>query len=121
MQSNNLCNVIVIPMMDDNFCYYIHRQDNIQNGVFIDVAEEEVAYEFLREFGITSMTNVYTTHKHFDHSDGNLPCQAKFPGMKVWGGQFDNIPGCTNPVKDNMEWEAMGGVKVKGFHTPCHT
>ena len=74
MLANNLCNVIVIPMETDNFCYYIHRQDNIQNGIFIDVSEEDKLEAFKTEFGINTVTSIYTTHKHFDHSDGNLPC-----------------------------------------------
>ena len=41
--------------------------------------------------------------------------------MTIHGGQYDNVPGCTHPVKDNMEWEVLDGVKVKGYHTPCHT
>jgi hypothetical protein len=31
--------VIVIPMLDDNYCYYIHKANNIQKGYFVDVSE----------------------------------------------------------------------------------
>jgi hydroxyacylglutathione hydrolase len=121
MEGNNLCNVIVIPMEEDNFCYYIYKQDNIQKGVFIDVSEDHKLEAFKAEFGINTVTDIYTTHKHYDHADGNLPCTPKYPGLRIWGGELDNIPGCTNPVSGNMEWEPFTGVKCKGYHTPCHT
>ena len=61
-------------MLQDNFCYYIHKQDDIQKGVFIDVAEEDNITAFKEEFGINDITDFYTTHKHYDHTDGILPC-----------------------------------------------
>ena len=44
-----------------------------------------------------------------------------FPNLRIWGGELDNVPGCTNPVKGNMTWEPLTGVNCTGYHTPCHT
>lgn len=44
-----------------------------------------------------NFTHVFTTHKHNDHSGGNLDFKGK--GKEIVGGSFDNIPGCTIPVE----------------------
>jgi len=31
-------NVLVIPMLSDNFCYYAYKSDDIQKGFFVDVS-----------------------------------------------------------------------------------
>lgn len=85
------------------------------------MAEADKLEAFKTEFGINTVTDIYSTHKHGDHTGGNTTCKAKYADLKIWGGQHDNVSGCTNPVKDQDEWEALGGVKVKGYHTPCHT
>ena len=38
-------NVIVIPMLSDNFCYYIYTND-IKDGVYVDVAEANRITDF---------------------------------------------------------------------------
>ena len=32
-------NVSIIPMLEDNFCYYLYNED-IQDGIFVDMAAE---------------------------------------------------------------------------------
>ena len=36
-----LFNVIVIPMLQDNFSYYTYPSDNINKGFFVDVSQPE--------------------------------------------------------------------------------
>ena len=71
------------------------------------------------------MTHVFTTHKHADHSGGNLSLAETWPGLKVIGGKEDNIPGCTNPVEDGtvISGSTIGlpGVTIRCMHVPCHT
>lgn len=61
-----------------------------------------------------------TTHKHHDHAGGNLDILKQY-SVKVYGGEFDNIPGVTNKVRDKEEFILQNGLKVKVLHTPCHT
>ena len=43
-------------------------------------------------------SHVLTTHKHNDHSGGNL--ELKEEGVEIVGGKFDNVPGVTIAVED---------------------
>ena len=45
--------VIVIPMLQDNYAYYIHPADDIQTGRFVDVSDIEAVEKFRSDFGIT--------------------------------------------------------------------
>ena len=64
---------IVIPMLNDNYAYYIHPSDNIQRGYFVDVSERMKVVKFRNDFGIFSpVSHIITTHKHHDHSGANL-------------------------------------------------
>ena len=71
MQAQNLLTVIIIPMHQDNFCYYVYSQ-NIDSGIFIDPAEMDKVEQFQKDFGLKGeVTDVFTTHKHWDHSGAN--------------------------------------------------
>ena len=113
-------NVLIIPMLSDNFCYYLHRKEDISKGFFVDVSEPEKVYTFLKTFGIPAATHLITTHKHGDHSGGNLALKEMFPDLQIIGGANDNIPGVTHAVNDGDVLD-LHGVKIKCFHTPCHT
>ena len=122
LQNDSLLTVIVIPMLKDNFCYYIYAND-INQGIYVDPAEIEKVEEFRADFGLKGdVTDVYTTHKHWDHSGANEPLKEKYPNVKIHGGQHDAVPGCNVPIADQQELSIFQNqVKVKCFHTPCHT
>jgi hydroxyacylglutathione hydrolase len=88
-------NVFVVPMLDDNFGYYVYRSTDIQRGFFVDASESEKVEEFMKALGIENLTHLLTTHKHWDHSGGNNDLKAKFPHLEVIGGAPDSIPSCT--------------------------
>lgn len=109
-------------MLSDNLCYYIHPSNDIQQGYFVDVADPANVEKFRKDFGVASVSNIITTHKHWDHSGGNVALQKSYPGLAVMGGAKDDVPGCTKPVNDGDTFELFGGqVKLTCFHTPCHT
>ena len=64
-------NVFIIPMLDDNFCYYVYKGDDIQKGLLVDVSEPEKVSAFMKTSAIETLTHILTTHKHHDHSGGN--------------------------------------------------
>jgi hydroxyacylglutathione hydrolase len=107
-------------MLSDNFCYYVYHKSDIKKGFFVDVSEPEKLQAFAKVYGIESITNILTTHKHADHSGGNKSLLEAIPDLKVYGGAHDNIPGCTNPINDGDIFE-INGIKIKCMHTPCHT
>ena len=116
-----MINVIVIPMLADNFCYYVYQEENFESGLYVDVSEPDKLKAFIHAYSLPPPQAILTTHKHGDHSGANKPLLEEFPGLKVYGGALDNIPGCTNPVNDEDVIEPIPGLKVRCMHTPCHT
>jgi len=84
--------VTIIPMLEDNFCYHISFGSA---SILVDVSEAHKAFEYLdgRE-----VSHILTTHKHWDHSDGNKEMKEKIPSLVIVGGKDDDVPGCTLPV-----------------------
>jgi len=113
-------NVAVIPMLSDNFCYYAYRKDDITKGFFVDVSQPEKLEGFMKACGIEKPTHVLSTHKHHDHSGGNVALAQSYPYLKVIGGAHDSIPGCNHPINDGDILDIYG-IKIKCLHTPCHT
>ena len=76
METQSTFNVIVIPMLSDNLCYYIYGED-ISKGSFVDVAEPQKITKFFKDFGINNepVHQILTTHHHYDHAQGNIPCK----------------------------------------------
>lgn len=62
-------NVIVIPALSDNFCYYVYTSD-IKDGFLVDASKGETIIQAMHKFGITPKT-LLNTHKHWDHTGGN--------------------------------------------------
>ncbi|KAG8344009.1 hypothetical protein TRVL_05160 [Trypanosoma vivax] len=80
------------------------------------------------------MTDILTTHKHWDHAGGNMELlmqarsQSGVPGtlldadMSIYGSVLDRPHACTNFVDDgDVLTVAGGGVKVTVLHSPGHT
>ncbi len=42
-------NVVVIPALSDNFCYYVYTT-NIKEGFLVDASKGETILEFLHKF-----------------------------------------------------------------------
>ncbi len=59
-------NVIVIPMLSDNFSYYLYSNAHgIEKGFFVDVSEPDKLKAFVSYYaGKPSIAHILTTHKH---------------------------------------------------------
>jgi hydroxyacylglutathione hydrolase len=111
-------NVIFIPNNEDNYCYYCYKND-IDQGFFVDICESNKAIDFANAVGIDPKY-VLTTHKHWDHSNGNTDMAKEFPDIKIYGGEKDQVKACTDPVSDGDIFK-VGGMIIECMHTPCHT
>jgi len=109
-------------MLGDNLCYYLRLkgQDAIP-GIFVDISEPAKAIAFLETNSIKVVpSHILTTHKHNDHSGGNIEMRELYPSLEIFGGLDDNVPGATTAVKDGDIFE-LNGIRITCFHTPCHT
>lgn len=68
------------------------------------------------------ITDIFTTHHHWDHAGGNNAVRQVYQNCKVYGGLEDNVEGCTNPVQDKDVIKFFGDtLQMICHHTPCHT
>lgn len=76
----------------------------------------------MTEFGIESVKTVITTHKHWDHANGNEGVIAAYPDAQIIGGEIDNVKSCTKSVKDKEVFDILDSqYQITCHHTPCHT
>lgn len=107
--------VIVIPMLEDSYCYYVHPANDIQRGYFIDAAEIDKINKFRKDFGITkAVSNIISTSKDSDQSGANLELKRQNPKLVVMGGATHQIPGFTFPVNDGDAFDMFFG-QIKCF------
>jgi hydroxyacylglutathione hydrolase len=106
--------VTIIPQLADNFCYHISF---VGASILVDCSEPDKVFSYL---GGRTVSHLLTTHKHWDHSNGNVEMKSKIPGLEIVGGKEDNVPACTLPV-ENGDTLQVDGVKITCIHTPCHT
>lgn len=85
------------------------------------MAEGDKLDAFMKEFGVTSVTRVMTTHKHWDHADGNTYVKQMFPDAEIVGGAVDKVKECTKFVQDRESFVVLNDFTVTCHHTPCHT
>lgn len=84
--------VTIIPQLADNFCYHISFGGV---SILVDCSEPDKVFSYL---GGRTVSHLLTTHKHWDHSNGNVEMKSKIPGLEIVGGKEDNVPACTLPV-----------------------
>jgi hydroxyacylglutathione hydrolase len=87
-------NITIIPQLQDNFCFHVEHN---KTSFIVDCSEVSKLSHYMKQQG-KDFSHVFTTHKHHDHSGGNLDLAKT--GKQVVGGSFDNIPGCTIPVQN---------------------
>eukprot|EP00759_Apiculatamorpha_spiralis_P026924 PhF_6_TR29808/c0_g1_i1/m.43791/K01069/E3.1.2.6, gloB; hydroxyacylglutathione hydrolase len=112
--------VVPVPVLKDNYCYLLSCAATRVSAV-VDVAYSSAptVIQALQHHNITEFS-ILSTHKHADHTGGNLDMKRQFPHIQIIGGIHDNIPGVTKPVHDGDEF-TIGELMVKVLHTPCHT
>uniref|UniRef100_A0A7S1SDQ0 hydroxyacylglutathione hydrolase n=1 Tax=Alexandrium catenella TaxID=2925 RepID=A0A7S1SDQ0_ALECA len=110
--------VVVVPVLSDNYAYLL-IDDTTKEAAAVDPAEAHLVLAQAAKEGV-KVVSVLTTHHHYDHAGGNTEMAQKVPGMKVYGGELDNVTACTHPLSHGDEF-TVGGIKVAALHTPGHT
>lgn len=128
--------VVTVPFLSDNYAYIVL---DLVTGIsaVVDPADAEAVAEVLasivsgHEAGSLSgalarmqtaprLQFILTTHKHLDHSGGNIDLCAKLPGLTVVGGLGESVPGVTREY-DHAATIELGSTHVTVLGTPCHT
>ena len=89
--------VVLVPSLDDNYGFLIHDIDT-QQTIAIDTPEAATYTKELQHRGWT-LTHIFNTHHHGDHTGGNLELQQQAQGtLDIIGPATETIPGITHPV-----------------------
>ncbi|XP_038045052.1 probable hydrolase PNKD [Patiria miniata] len=107
-----------IPFLQDNYAYLVIDTPT-NTAVVIDPGDPEVVQYWVEEEGV-SLTAIFTTHKHWDHSGGNKALRKLYKKIAVYGSSTDSIPGLTHHVVDGDSIE-IGGLRFTTLFTPGHT
>jgi len=107
----------------DNYAYLV-RDHATDTAVVIDAGEKKAdsLFEKIKELGVelSAVSHVFTTHKHWDHSDGNADFLKRIEKLTIVAPKLDNVPSATFPVSDGDEVK-VGNLVFRRIHTPCHT
>lgn len=110
--------VILVPTLSDNYAYLVIDKKT-KAAACVDPAEPEKVLAAAKEHGVTLRTCL-CTHKHADHSGGNVKIKALLPDIEVVASAYEDTPGRTKAVCDGDTFR-IGDLLVKVLHAPCHT
>ena len=107
------------PAREDNFGVLVHDPET-GDTLSIDAPEAEPIRSHLAARG-WRLTDIFTTHHHADHVEGNLALKQEF-GCTITGptAEADRIPGIDRRVGEN-DTLSFGGLEVSILETPGHT
>lgn len=130
--------VAPIPIFNDNYAFAIIslRTEKI---ALVDPADSETCLVYIQRFSAYTglslqLTEILTTHKHWDHAGGNeallefskseknANTNLVSPNVRVIGSHIDSPKSCTMLVEDQEVFEILeGGAVVRTVATPGHT
>lgn len=112
--------IIPIPCLKDNYAYLLVCEKSAKTAV-VDPSEAEPILDALKENRLT-LSAIYNTHHHWDHTGGNEALIQAFPGLKVYGHHSDQgrILGQTEFLSHGDTF-ALGQTKGQILHNPGHT
>ena len=107
------------PCLDDNYGYLLHDPTTGSTAA-IDTPDAKTYSSALKERGWT-LTHVWNTHHHWDHTGGNVDLKAN-GGVSIWGPEAEasKIPGLDQPVTGGNVL-SFGSTDVQVINVGGHT
>jgi len=109
--------IFPIPVFENNYSYLI-VDDKANEAAAVDPGEPQKVLNALAATG-AKLTSILTTHHHHKHAFGNIELASARPNLAVYGADA-RIPELNYVCKHNEEF-TVGTLKVRSYHTPCHT
>ncbi|GFE53663.1 hydroxyacylglutathione hydrolase [Babesia ovis] len=110
--------VIPVPQFSDNYAYIVVDPSR-RSSFCIDPAEPRKILTAGSKTRVVPSA-VFCTHKHSDHSGGNIEMARQIPDIPVYGSSYEQVPGVTKGLVDG-EVLRIGNLDVKCIRAPCHT
>jgi len=111
--------IVMFPCLADNYGFLLHDPVSGDTAT-IDTPDAE---EILRQCAARNwtLTYIWNTHHHFDHTGGNLTLKEKL-GVEIIGpaGDAARIPGLKRGISGGESFE-FGTHRIDVLDTPGHT
>ena len=120
--SQSSVEVILVPMFTDNYGYIVIDKAS-KKGAVVDPGDPAPVLAKVKQLeaeGKMTLSQLWCTHKHGDHTGGNEAFKAAFGHLEVLGTQYESVPALTRGVGEGSEF-TLGESSVKVLHVPCHT
>lgn len=111
--------IALVPCLSDNYGLLLHAPEDGAT-LSIDAPDAKALEKALDERGWT-LSDIFITHHHTDHTQGITPLKARY-GCKVTGpsGETERIHGLDRTVDENTPL-SFAGRNVRVIETPGHT
>ena len=109
--------VVPVPAFADNYIWLVHDEAGGETAV-IDPGDAAPVLAEVERRGWT-VSQVWNTHHHWDHSGGNL-AMKEATGCTVAGPAAENIPGRDVPLAEGSEFR-LGEHAGRVIEIPGHT
>lgn len=109
----------LVPAFDDNYIFLAYdREDGV--AAVVDPGDEAPVLKRLEALGLT-LTHIFNTHHHFDHTGANLALKDRF-GLTIAGpkNEADKIPGIDIELGEGDRF-TFGSHEAQIFDVPGHT
>jgi len=112
--------VHMFPCLSDNYGLLLHDPDSGLTASIDTPDAAEISAQCASK-GWT-LTHIFNTHHHWDHTGGNLALTKENPQLEIIGPGHDaaRIPGLTQGVRGDERFE-FGAQTVQVIETPGHT
>lgn len=110
----------MFPCLDDNYGLLLHDPKSGFTATIDTPDAKEISKQCAAK-GWT-LSHIFNTHHHWDHTGGNLELAQQNPTLKIIGPAHDKkrIPGMTHGVSQGDEFE-FGEQTIHIIETPGHT
>ena len=109
--------IVPVPAFTDNYIWLVHDEASGET-VVVDPGDAAPTLAEAKRRGWT-ITQVWNTHHHWDHSGGNL-AMKEATGCTISGPATENIPGRDIPLSEGREFR-IGDHKGRAMDIPGHT
>lgn len=113
--------IVPVACLSDNYAYLVVCE-NTNKAAVVDPSEPDPVLAAVEREGVT-LTAIWNTHHHWDHTGGNEALVAKLPDLEVIGhvSDKDRIPRWTRLVEQGDEVTLGDEVGAKIIFNPGHT
>jgi hydroxyacylglutathione hydrolase len=112
-----MLDIVPVPAFADNYIWLVHDPDSGETAV-VDPGDPVPVLAEAERRGWT-IGQVWNTHKHWDHTDGNIAVKAA-TGCTIWGPAGEEAPGRDVALADGDEIR-LGDHVGRAVAIPGHT